>query len=253
MASDAQTWINEKIKAGYDTEKIKAVLLKNGFDENSIMSMIKEAKMQEFRGYAPAKTQGRKKYGMKTTILAIFAIIMLYMSMIMITSAGNERCNIFTFGDERHYCDAVNTHTSVEKSISSCTKIDDERLAAACIDRAVQNRDDIANKDVCSTGTVDIKIVCIAAIDRADARKDKRAVQDSICENIQDTDIKTWCLAKNLENSALSKSILKCGEIRDQDYRYLCRADKYRIIGDIEEYDTCQLIDKSTYQFVCLN
>ncbi len=253
MASDAQTWVDEKIKAGYDTGKIRAVLVKNGFDENEAISMIKEARMQELRKDAPAKTQEKKTYNMKAVAAAIFAIIMLSVSIIMITGAGSEKCDMLVRGDEKHYCNAVDTDTGIERSIGSCINIDDEMLAATCIDRAVQKSDTEINRDVCDIESEDIKRVCLAAIELAEAKKAKRSVSGGNCENIQDSDIKTWCIAKNLERSALRESVLKCGEIKDNDFRYLCKADKYRTLGAIEEYEMCQMIGDRLYRFVCIN
>jgi len=251
MASNTQRWVDEKIKAGYNTENIRAVLVKNGLDENEAISMIKESRMQELRKDVPAKTQERNTYSMKAVAAAICAIIMISASMI--TIAGNEKCNILAYGDKKHYCGAVDTDTAIERSIGSCLNIEDEMLAAACIDRAVQEIDTEINRDVCDIESEDLEKVCLAAIELAEAKKAKRSVSGENCEKIQDSDIKIWCIAKNLESSALRESILKCGEIRDNDFRYLCKADKYRTLGAIEEYEMCQMIGDRSYRFVCIN
>ncbi|MCK5062649.1 MAG: hypothetical protein KAR23_01860 [Candidatus Aenigmarchaeota archaeon] len=251
MAPDTQRWVDEKIKAGYNTENIKAVLVKNGLDENEAISMIKESRMQELRRYAPAKTQERNTYSMKAVAAAICIIIVISISII--TIAGNEKCNILAYGDEKYYCDAVDTDTGIEKSIELCVNIKDELLAAVCIDRAIQKSNTDINGDVCNIESEDLEKVCIATIELAEAKKVKRSVSGDNCEKIQDSDIKMWCIAKNLESSALRESILKCGEIRDNDFRYLCKADKYRILGAIEEYEMCQMIGDRQYRFVCIN
>ncbi|NOQ38654.1 hypothetical protein GQ472_07270 [archaeon] len=251
MDSDTQRWVDEKVKAGYNTENIKTVLVKNGLDENEAISMIKESKMQELRKDVPAKTQERKTYSMKAVAAAIAAIIMISVSII--TIAGNEKCNILVYGDKKHYCDAVDTDTGIERSIELCINIEDEMLATACIDRAVQKIDTEINRDVCDIEPEDLERVCLAAIELAEAKKAKRSVSGENCEKIQDSDIKTWCTAKNLEGSALRESILKCGEIKDNDFRYLCKADKYRTLGAIEEYEMCQRIGDRQYRFVCIN
>ncbi len=253
MISETQKWIDEKIKAGYDTGKIKSVLVKNGLDENEAISMIKEAMMQKFRKDAPAKTQERKTYSVKTVAAAIGAIMILIISIITVTGSGSEKCDILARGDERHYCDAVDTDMDIEENIRSCLKIDDEKLAAACIDRAVQKSDKEIAEDVCNIESANLISVCLAAIERAEARENKKAMTGIYCEEINDSDIKTWCIAKSLEMSALTDSILKCREIKDPDYRYLCRADKYRVLGDIEEEEMCQMIGNRLYRFVCLN
>ncbi|MCK4809125.1 MAG: hypothetical protein KAS90_05870 [Candidatus Aenigmarchaeota archaeon] len=253
MASDTQRWVDEKIKAGYDTDNIRTVLVKNGFDENEAISMIKEARMQELRKDIPAKTQERKTYNMKAVAAAIAATIIISISIIMITSTGSEKCNILVRGDEKHYCEAIDTDTSIERSIRLCMNIEDEMLAAVCIDRVAQKSDTEINRDVCDIESEDLKKVCLAATELAEARKAMRSTSDTNCEKIQDSDIKTWCIAKNLESSALRESILKCGEIKDNDFRYLCRADKYRTLGGLEEYEMCQMISDRLYRFVCIN
>lgn len=253
MASDAQRWVDEKIKARYDTEKIRAVLVKNGFDENEAISMIKEARMQELRKNMPAKTQERKTYNMKAVAAIIAATIIISASIIMITSTVSDKCSILVRGDEKYYCDAIDTDTSIERSISLCTNIENEMLAATCIDRAVQKSNTEISRDVCDIESEDLESVCLAATERVEAKKVKRSVSDRNCENIQDSDIKTWCIAKNLESSALRESILKCGEIKDNDFRYLCKADKYRTLGGLEEYEMCQMTEDRAYRFVCIN
>ena len=251
MAFDTQRWVDEKVKAGYNTENIKTVLVKNGLDENEAISMIKESKMQELRKDVPAKTQERKTYSMKAVAAAIAVIIMISVSII--TIAGNEKCNILAYGDKKHYCDAVDTDTGIERSIELCINIEDEMLATVCIGRAVQKSDTETNSNVCDIEAEDLERVCLAAIELAEAKKAKRSVAGRYCEKIQDSDIKTWCIAKNLEGSALRESILKCGEIKDNDFRYLCKADKYRTLGAIEEYEMCQMIRDRQYRFVCIN
>lgn len=249
MASDTQRWVDEKIKAGCDTEKIMTVLVKNGFDQNEAIRMIKESRIQELRKDVPARKEKRKTYNMTAVAAAI--IIMISVSIIIMT--GNEKCSILVRGDEKRYCDAVDTNRGIERSIESCYNIKDEMLAAACIDRAVQKSDTEIDRDICNIESEDLESVCLAATERVEAKKAKRSVSGRNCENIQDCDIKTWCIAKNLESSVLRESILKCGEIRDNDFRYLCKADKYRILGDLEEYEMCQMISDRLYRFVCIN